>query len=168
MCEDAFVTEPEQPAPGNAEERVDLSGLSRLSDQPPPPRGERTVRVLRGLSVMLLAVAAAGLPWYFVTRGGSKEDAGTTKPTHSASPSPSPSASPKAATFEVFNVGTVCLRIREQPSTGAKLVTCLGTGVRLHSDGRTQQAGGRLWRHVFYAPKKMWGWAAAEYLKLVS
>jgi len=160
------VSEPEDPAPGGAEERVDLSGLSRLSDRPPPPKGERTIRLLRGLSVLLLALAAAGLPWYFVTRGGGKsEGIATSSPraTATASPSPSPSASP--ATYEVVNVGTACLRIREQPSTTAPVVTCVGAGVHVRGDGRTQQVESRLWRYVTYPPRKLSGWAAADYLK---
>lgn len=163
------MSEPEHPGSGNADERVDLSGLSRLSDRPPPPKGEGTIRVVRGLSILLLALAAAGLPWYFVTRGGTKPEAGpTSTPSRSASPSPSPSASATPATYEVFNVGTACLRIREQPATSAKLVTCLGVGVRVRADGVTRQVGSRLWRHVHYAPKDLTGWAAAEYLKLVT
>jgi hypothetical protein len=171
------VSEPEDPTPENApenapkdaEHRVDLSGLSRLSDQPPPPKGERTIRVVRGLSVLLLALAAAGLPWYFVTRSGTKEGAtGTPTPSRSPSATASPSPGGTPATYEVFNVGTACLRIRMEPTTSAKLVTCLGPGVRLRADGRTQQAGSRIWRHVQYAPKNLSGWAAAEYLKLVT
>jgi hypothetical protein len=162
------VSEPEDPASESAEDRVDLSGLSRLSDQPPPPKGERTIRVVRGLSILLLALAAAGLPWYFVTRSGTKE--GAAKPTPSRSPSVSvtPTAVGTPATYEVFNVGKGCLHIRAQPSTSAKIVTSLCLGVRVRADGRTQQTGSRIWRHVHYAPKNLSGWAAAEYLKLVT
>lgn len=169
MCEYAFVSDSEHPTPENAEDRVDLTGLSRLSDRPPPPKGERTIRVVRGLSILLLALAAAGLPWYFVTRSGTKGDAGTT-PTPSRSPTPTASASPvgKAGTYEVFNVGKVCLNIRKEPTTSAKVVTKLCQGAHVRADGRTQQEGSRIWRHVYYAPKKLSGWAAAEYLKLVS
>jgi hypothetical protein len=163
------MSEPEHPGSGSAEDRADLAGLSRLSDRPPPPKGEGAIRLVRGLSILLLALAAAGLPWYFVTRGGTKPDArGTPTPSHSASPSPSPSAVGTPANYEVFNVGTVCLRIRQQPSTSAKLVTCLGEGVRVRADGLTRQVGSRLWRHVHYAPKNLTGWAAAEYLKLAT
>jgi hypothetical protein len=162
------VSDPEDPAPENAEDRVDLTGLSRLSDRPPPPKGERAIRVVRVLSVLLLALAAAGLPWYFVTRSGTKEGSGgTSTPSRSPSATASPSPAATAANYEVFNVGTACLRIRSEPSTSAKLVTCLGPDVRVRADGRTQQVGSRLWRHVFYAPKKLTGWAAAEYLRPV-
>ena len=153
---------------GGAEDRVDLSGLSRLSDRPPPPKGERTIRVVRGLSILLLAVAAAGLPWYIVTRGTSNNKAdGPAARSNSPTPSPSPSAS-SASTYEVFNLGgKSCLRIREQPTTGAKILTSVCAGVRLRSDGETHQEGERLWRHVYYKPKKIWGWSASEYLKPV-
>jgi hypothetical protein len=160
------VSTPEDRA-GGAEERVDLSGLSRLSDRPPPPKGERTIRVVRGLSILLLAVAAAGLPWYIVTRGGSEPKAGGTA-TPSPSPTPSPTPSATAATYEVFNLTSeACLRIREQPTTGSRILTSVCSGVQLRSDGQTEQEGSRLWRHVYYKPKKIWGWSAAEYLKPV-
>lgn len=153
---------------GGAEDRVDLSGLSRLSDRPPPPKGERTIRVVRGLSILLLAVAAAGLPWYIVTRGSSgPKPSGSSTPRTSPTPSPSPSAS-AARTYEVYNLGgKACLRIREQPTTGAKILTSVCSGVRLTTDGQTEQEGERLWRRVYYKPKKIWGWSAAEYLKPV-
>ncbi|MEX2555617.1 MAG: hypothetical protein WEB06_08295, partial [Actinomycetota bacterium] len=64
-----------------AEHRADLSGLGRLSEQPPAPRGERAAPIIRGLSILLLAIAAAGLPWYFLTRAGTDlPDPGTAAP----------------------------------------------------------------------------------------
>jgi hypothetical protein len=152
---------------GGAEERVDLSGLSRLSDRPPAPRGERTIRIVRGISVLLLAIAAAGLPWYIVTRG-SGEPKARSSPTSTPSGSASPTPTATAATYEVFNLTSkACLRIREQPTTGARILTSVCAGVQLSSDGQTAQEGSRLWRRVYYKPKKIWGWSAAEYLKPV-
>lgn len=155
---------PEHPASGGAEERVDLTGLTRLSDRPPPPKGERAIRVARGLSVLLLAIAAAGLPWYFVSRGGTKTDV-KASPTPSRSSSPSAPASPRPGTYEVFNVGTVCLRIRAEPSTTARIIRCAKAGAKLNSDGQTRTAENRLWRRVYVSSAKAWGWAADEYLK---
>ena len=149
-----------------AEERIDLTGLGRLSDRPPPPRGENAIRAARAISVLLLAVAAAGLPWYFVTRGGDNEEpraAPTSSPTTS-SPSPTPTAT--QSSYEVFNVER-CANFRSSPSTSSKRLDCLQVGIRLTSDGRTQDAEGRLWRHVYYPVSKMWGWMADEYLKPV-
>ncbi|MGH2786090.1 MAG: hypothetical protein ACRDJ1_12575, partial [Actinomycetota bacterium] len=60
----------EPPEPG-AEHRADLSGLGRLSERPPPPRRERAQPIIRGISILLLAIAAAGLPWYFFARSDS-------------------------------------------------------------------------------------------------
>lgn len=161
------MSDHDHPERHGPEERVDLTGLGRLSDKPPPPRGESAIRVARALSVLLLAVAAAGLPWYFVTRGAdTNEDArrGPARPPASSSPSPSPGATTK--TYEIFNVED-CLNIRSEPSTQATRIDCLTKDFRLTSDGKTQEAGGRLWRHVYDPLKKMWGWAADEYLKPV-
>jgi hypothetical protein len=160
------VSEREPPGSEPPEERVDLTGLTRLSDRPPPPKGEGAIRVARGLSILLLAIAAAGLPWYFVTRGGGKPDArrSPTPTPSTASPSPSPSGSP--GTFEVFGVKN-CLNIREDPSTGAVRLDCVTTGFQLTSDGKTEVAEGRLWRHVYDKLIKKWGWAADQYLKQV-
>lgn len=157
------MSDREPPESHGAEERIDLTGLGRLSDRPPPPKGESAIRVARALSVLLLAVAAAGLPWYFVTRGGSGEKAGSqTPPAAKTSPTPSPSATRLA--YEVFNVER-CANFRSEPSTSAKRIDCLGKGIRLASDGRTQDAEGRLWRRVYYSVAKTWGWMADEYLK---
>ena len=148
----------------SAEERIDLSGLGRLSDRPPPPRGENAIRVARALSVLLLAVAAAGLPWYFVTRGGDQEGTGGSPSPQPTATTSSPSPSTTRLAFEVFNVEK-CANFRGEPSTSATRLDCLLKGVRLTSDGRTQDAEGRLWRHVYYEVAKMWGWMADEYLK---
>jgi hypothetical protein len=162
------VTEHESQSGGSPEERVDLSGLNRLSDKPPPPRGETGVRVVRALSILLLAIAAAGLPWYFVTRSS---DPATRPPLRSGSSpttsaSPSPTASPNAGTFEVFGVQN-CANLRAEPSTSSARLDCLVPGVRLESDGRTQQAGGLLWRQVRYVRRDVSGWMADQYLKPV-
>jgi hypothetical protein len=161
------VTEPQDPR--NASERADLTGLSRLSDRPPPPRGEGSARVIRGVSILLLAVAAAGLPWYFLTKTDKKPIVSST-PSGSPSPSASSTASPAATpgTYEVFGVEN-CLRIREKPSARAPIVDCINSGVRVESDGVVQEAEGRLWRHVRDPFKeKKYGWSADQYLKLVS
>ncbi len=153
-----------------ADERIDLSGLGRLSDRPPPPKGENAIRVARALSVLLLAIAAAGLPWYFVTRGGGdgkneRNAAPTSSPTAS---SPSPSPTPTRSSYEVFNVEE-CANFRSQPSTSAPKTgrVCLLKGIRLTSDGQTKDADGRLWRRVYDPVPKVWGWMADEYLKPV-
>ena len=159
------MSDPEHGA-GGAEERIDLSGLGRLSDRPPPPRGENAIRVARAVSVLLLAIAAAGLPWYFATRGGGDDKAAsspTPTPTH-ARPSPSPTAT--RASYEVYNVAQ-CANFRSSPSTSAKRLDCLQVGIRLSSDNQTQDAEGRLWRRVYYPVSKTWGWMADEYLKPV-
>jgi hypothetical protein len=149
-----------------AEERIDLSGLGRLSDRPPPPKGENAIRVARAISVLLLAVAAAGLPWYFVTRGGGGNERPSAPSTTPGTTQPRPSPTATRASYEVFNVEN-CANFRSEPSTSAKRVDCLQPGIQLTSDGRTQDAEGRLWRHVYYAVSKMWGWMADEYLKPV-
>ena len=155
-------------SPGSPEDRVDLTGLSRLSERPPPPRGEAAVRIVRALSILLLAVAAAGLPWYFVTRSSNDDKAPPqsrgTSSSPSSSPSPSPSAS--AGTYEVFGVEN-CVNFRAEPSTTSKRLDCLIPGIRLQSDGQTQQAEGRLWRHVTYEKNSVSGWIADQYLKPV-
>ena len=148
-----------------AEERIDLTGLSRLSDQPPPPKGEKTIRVVRGLSILLLAIAAAGLPWYLVTRGKGSPAPGPTA-THSPSPSASPTPTPTPANYEA-SVKGMCLNIRAEPSTTAERLDCVQNGFPLRSDGRTRTAEGRLWRHVYDKLTKKWGWAADQYLKKV-
>jgi hypothetical protein len=160
------VSEREPPDERRPEERIDLTGLSRLSDRPPPPKGEGAIRAARGVSVLLLAIAAAGLPWYFVTRGSGKpEPRPSPTPTRTtASPSPSPSGSP--GTFEVYGVAN-CLRIRPQPTTAAAQIDCVQSGFQLTSDGKTQVSEGRLWRHVYDKLVKKWGWAADQYLKQV-
>ena len=149
-----------------AEERIDLTGLGRLSDRPPPPRGENAIRVARAISVLLLAVAAAGLPWYFVTRGGDTKEPRTAPTSSPTANSPSPTPTATRSTFEVFNVER-CANFRGGASTSAKRLDCLQVGIRLTSDGRAQEAEGRLWRHVYYSVSKMWGWMADEYLKPV-
>jgi len=159
------VSDLEPPGPESAEERVDLTGLTRLSDRPPPPKGERAIRVARGLSVLLLAIAAAGLPWYFVTRGGNDKPGARGSVSGSPSASPSPTSTHKASAFEVYGVGKACLNIRQDPSTSAVRIDCLTNGFRITSDGKTQEAEGRLWRHVYDKLKRMWGWAADQYLK---
>jgi hypothetical protein len=165
------VSEHQGPETHGPEERVDLTGLSRLSDKPPPPKGENAIRIARALSVLLLAVAAAGLPWYFVTRGGDTNgDAGGPGPRQPGATSPSPSPTATTVTYEIVNVGDQpddCLNIRAEPSTQSKRLDCLTKDVRLTGDGKTQEGGGRLWRHVYDPLKKMWGWAADEYLKPV-
>jgi hypothetical protein len=160
------VSDEQRPPSHRPEDRVDLSGLGRLADRPPPPKGEAAARVARGLSVLLLAVAAAGLPWYLATRGGSSKPSagGTHSPTASPTASVSPTASPRAATYEVANVSK-CLHIRPTPSARGKFIDCLTPGVRLRSDGQSQQAEGHLWRRVYDPFKKAWGWAADEYLR---
>lgn len=158
------MSEQDDPTSHGADERIDLSGLGRLSDRPPPPKGENAIRVARALSVLLLAIAAAGLPWYFVTRGGDSDDgAGSPSPSPTATTSsPSPAATRLA--FEVFNVEK-CANFRSEPSTQARRLDCLVPGIRLTSDGRTQDVEGRLWRRVYYEVSKTWGWMADEYLK---
>ncbi|MFY9586586.1 MAG: hypothetical protein WAT66_03920 [Actinomycetota bacterium] len=152
-----------------AEERIDLSGLGRLSDRPPPPKGENAIRVARAISVLLLAIAAAGLPWYFVARGGGGKDDKAAAPTSSPTTSrPSPSPTPTRSSYEVYNVEQ-CANFRAEPSTTAKKIgrVCLLKGIRLTSDGQTRDADGRLWRHVYDSVPKLWGWMADEYLKPV-
>jgi len=150
-----------------AEHRADLSGLGRLSEQPPPPRGERAAPIIRGLSILLLAIAAAGLPWYFLTRTSSdRPDPGTATPTGSASPTPTPSPTPSAATYEVFGV-EACVNLRAEPGTTSERLDCLVPGIRLDSDGRTQEASGLLWRHVHYPKRNLDGWMADQYLRPV-
>ena len=162
------MSDREPPSHQGAEERIDVTELSKLTDRPPPPKGERAIRVARGVSVLLLAIAAAGLPWYFVTRGGAKGV--PTRPPTSSPTRPTPTASPslKAGSYEVYNVGTVCLNIRGEPSTTSKPIDCLTAGFRVMSDGHTQVAEGRLWRRVYDKLKKSWGWAADQYLKPVA
>jgi hypothetical protein len=159
------VGEREHPERG-AEHRADLTGLGRLSEQPPPPRSERAAPIIRGLSILLLAIAAAGLPWYFVTRGSDRPDPGTPAATGSASPTPTPSPTLSAATYEVFGV-EVCVNLRAEPGTTGERLDCLVPGIRLDSDGRTQEAGGLLWRHVHYPKRNLDGWMADKYLRPV-
>jgi hypothetical protein len=160
------VGEREHPDRG-AEHRADLSGLGRLSEQPPPPRGERAAPIIRGLSILLLAIAAAGLPWYFLTRTGSdRPDQGTPAPTGSASPTPTPSPTLSGATYEVFGV-EACVNLRAEPGTTGARLDCLVPGIRLESDGRTQEASGLLWRHVHYPKRNLDGWMADKYLRPV-
>jgi hypothetical protein len=161
------VSDQETPGSGRPEERVDLTGLTRLSDRPPPPKGERAIRGVRVVSILLLAIAAAGLPWYFATKGGGRPDASRSPAPTPTTASPSPSPSAKAGTYEVFGVGNACLNIREQPSTSAVRMDCLTNGFQVTSDGKTEVAEGRLWRHVYDKLKKKWGWAADQYLKPV-
>ncbi len=158
------MSEHDDPGSRGAEERVDLSSLGRLSDRPPAPKGENAIRVARALSVLLLAVAAAGLPWYFVTRGGGSDDAAGSRSPPATTTTPSPSPTATRLTFEVFNVEK-CANFRSEPSTRAKRLDCLLKGIRLTSDGRTQDAEGRLWRRVYYQVAKTWGWMADEYLR---
>lgn len=162
------MTDRESPSGGAPEDRVDLTGLSRLSERPPPPRGESAVRVVRALSILFLAVAAAGLPWYFVTRSSDDGKRPSSSPTSSQTPTSTPSPSPTASagTFEVFGVEN-CVNFRAEPSTSSTRLDCLIPGIRLVSDGQTQQAEGRLWRHVTYERKKLSGWIADQYLKPV-
>ena len=164
------MTEREPPTGGSPEDRVDLTGLSRLSERPPPPRGEGTVRVVRALSILFLAIAAAGLPWYFVTRNSNdpQEPRGgaTSNPSPTSSPTGSPTARSSPGTYEVFNVQN-CANLRAEPSTSSTRLDCLIPGIRLESDGQTQQVEGRLWRQVRYERKKLDGWMADEYLKPV-
>ena len=156
----------EHPEQG-AEHRADLSGLGRLSERPPPPRRERAAPVVRGLSILLLAIAAAGLPWYFFTQIGDDPTVqGTAPPTGSASETPTPSPTQSAATYEVFGVDN-CVRLRATPGTTGELLDCLQPGTRLDSDGQTQEASGLLWRHVHFARRNLEGWIADRYLKPV-
>jgi len=157
--------EPKNPDEG-AEQRIDLTGLSRLSDQPPPPKGEKTVRIVRGLSILLLAIAAAGLPWYLVTRGNKGSAGPAPSQSRSSSPSPTPTPTLVAGTYEVTVAGH-CLNIRAEPSTTAERLDCVQKGFQMKSDGRTRTAEGRLWRYVYDKLTKKWGWAADQYLKKV-
>jgi len=154
--------------PKGAEERIDWSGLGRLSDRPPPPRGERASRVIRVFSVLLLAIAAAGLPWYFATRGGDGGRPGAAvSMSSSPTPTPSPTPSPTGGTYEVFGVDK-CVNVRAEPNTGGKRLDCVTLGVQMKSDGLTAEGNGLLWRHVYDPFAKVWGWAADQYLKSVS
>ncbi len=124
--------------------------------------------MLRGVSILLLAIAAAGLPWYFVTRSaGSGSDE---RPGASAEPSsPAASASSPAATlYEVYGVDSPgCVNVRAEPSTSATRINCLRAGTRLESDGKTQEVAGLLWRHVLDPIEKVRGWIADRYLRPV-
>lgn len=158
-----------EPPEDGAEHRADLSGLGRLSERPPPPRRENAAPIVRGLSILLLAIAAAGLPWYFFTQTGDDPTVPSgPAATGSASPTTSPSPSPtrSAATYEVFGVDA-CVNLRAEPGTTGERLDCLVPGIRLESDGRTQEASGLLWRHVHYARRNLDGWIADRYLKPV-
>lgn len=116
---------------------------------------------------MLLAIAAAGLPWYFFARSDSKPEVqSTAAPTGSASPTPTPSPTQSAATYEVFGVEN-CVNLRGTPGTTGERLDCLVPGIRLESDGQTQEASGLLWRHVHYPRRNLTGWIADRYLKPV-
>lgn len=156
----------ERERPDGAEGRVDLTGLGRLSQQPPPPRRERAAPIIRGFSVLLLAVAAAGLPWYFFTKTEKKPRPPGPAVTSSASPTASPSPTPSGGTYEVFGVDA-CVNLRAEPGTTSERLDCLVPGIRLDSDGRTKEASGLLWRHVHYAKRNLDGWMADKYLKPV-
>lgn len=166
MCEDASVSDDPKIPGESAEQRVDLTGLSRLSDQPPPPKGEKTIRLVRGLSILFLAIAAAGLPWYLVTRSNKGSPPPGPSQSHSASPSSRPTATPTPANYEASVTGH-CLNIRAEPSTTAERLDCVQNGFPLRSDGQTRTSEGRLWRHVYDKLTKKWGWAADQYLKKV-
>jgi hypothetical protein len=160
------VADDERPDHG-AEDRADLSGLGRLSERPPPPRRERAAPIVRGLSILLLAIAAAGLPWYFFTQTDDDPTIqGSPAPTGSASATPTPSPTQSAATYEVFGV-EACVNLRAQPGTTGERLDCLVPGIRLESDGQTQEASGLLWRHVHYARRNVDGWIADRYLRPV-
>lgn len=151
--------------PERPEDRVDLTGLGRLSERPPPPRRERAAPIVRGLSILLLAIAAAGLPWYFFTKTDEKpRPAGSPGPTGSATESPTPSATPTLSTYEIFGVES-CVNLRSVPDTSGERLDCLVPGIRLDSDGQTMEGDGLLWRHVFYARRSLEGWIADKYLK---
>ena len=119
--------------------------------------------------MLLLAIAAAGLPWYLVTQGGddAKPNAQASQtPTTSASPSPSPSPSPTGGTYEVFGVDR-CVNVRAEPATSGKWLDCLTVGIQVQSDGRTSEGSGLLWRHIYDPFAKVWGWMADQYLRSV-
>ncbi len=154
--------------PQRPEERADLSGLGRFSERPPPPRRERAAPVIRVLSILLLAIAAAGLPWYFFTKTDEKpRAAGSPSPSGSATPSPTPTATLPRSTYEIFGAGS-CVNLRAEPATSGERLDCLVAGIRLESDGQTREGSGLLWRHVFYARRSLEGWVADKYLKPVS
>jgi hypothetical protein len=159
------VPDHERPERG-AEERVDLSGLGRLSERPPPPRREKAAPVVRGLSVFLLAIAAAGLPWYFLTKTDREPAAPDTGATGSATTSPTPSPTQSGGTYEIFGVSS-CVNLRADADTSSERLDCLVPGVRLESDGRTKEGDGLLWRHVRYQRRSLEGWVADKYLKPV-
>ncbi|MGH2794057.1 MAG: hypothetical protein ACRDKG_07100, partial [Actinomycetota bacterium] len=87
-------------------------------------------------------------------------------PTGSASPTPTPSPTQSAATYEVFGVEN-CVNLRGTPGTTGERLDCLVPGIRLESDGQTQEASGLLWRHVHYPRRNLSGWIADRYLKPV-
>ena len=144
---------PDQERPeSGAEERVDLSGLGRLSERPPPPRREKAAPVIRGISVLLLAIAAAGLPWYFLTKTDREPRA------------PGPGATGSGGTYEIFGVSS-CVNLRADADTSSERLDCLVPGIRLESDGQTKEGDGLLWRHVRYQRRSLEGWIADKYLK---
>jgi hypothetical protein len=163
---------PASPPTGvDPETRVDLSGLRRLSEDPPPVKPERRSRdgaLPRMVAFFVAAVIFAVAPWYVFTRV--LKDDTPSKPSAAASttpsPTPTPTASPSSApgTYEVANL-TKCMRVRAAPGTDQVVKTCLNLGVRVTSDGRTANADGIEWMHVTY--KQIEGWASTQYLKKV-
>lgn len=160
------------PDPDDVETRVDLSGLRRLSEDAPPERpARRDDRSLARMAAFTLAaIIFAAAPWFFFTRvlrdDTPADPRAGAAPTKSTSPSPTPTPSPSGTpgTYEIANTDA-CVRVRAAPGTDQAVLTCLGPGVRVTSDGRIASADNFVWLHVKY--RQFDGWSATNYLQKV-
>ncbi len=153
------------------EERLDFGSLERLSANAPPPKEPSTFvpKLLGTIAFLAVAAVVVAVPWYFLTRPAGPTPTASTTPTQSASPSPSPSPMPSlgAGVYEVVGVDN-CANVRSAPGLGSPVIDCLTLGVRVSSDGKSEDLGGITWIHVADPFKKgAEAWMAAQYLKKV-
>jgi hypothetical protein len=156
---------------GRPEDRIDFGSLERLSANAPPPKEPSSFvpKLVGTLAFLAVASVVVAVPWYFLTRTGtSQPTASPTARATSASPSPSPSPSAfPAGTYEVAGVDH-CANVRSAPGVSSPQIDCLTAGVRVTSDGKTEDLGGFTWVHVNDPFKKgAEAWMASLYLKRV-
>lgn len=164
LCEHHAMTEESRP-----EDRIDLSSLERLQPHAPPPKepSEWVPRLLATGAFLAVAAVVVAVPWYFLTRTSSpKTQAGRSPSPAAASPSSSPNPSLGPGTYEVTGVEK-CVNVRAAPGVSAPVIDCLTVGVRLKSDGKTEDLGGFVWLRIQDPFRRAEGWIATQYLRKV-
>lgn len=169
MAQDGRLCQHRHMPEDRPEDRLDFGNLERLVPNAPPPKEPSTFvpKLLGTLAFLLVAAVVVAVPWYFLTRtDGPAGKASPSPSASSASPSSSPSPAFPAGTYEVTGVEK-CANVRAEPGVTSKQLDCLTAGVRVTSDGKTEDFGGFVWLHIHDPFAKVDGWMASQYLRKV-